>query len=339
MYRLISTVLLVACSSWLGWIFHRKSLALTNGGMLDLLSWAWHEHPQGVMLCITFALLWLCAFVFMLSIAQKVLAIALGKPATFVYAGDELLNRNRRYYREDDPARRILSLPASAGSELKFSFPTHLDAFFRREVYLVNGEDPQQFIRAEDYGLAPALAFSLFFYLSLGGCIAVLHALARDYMLIQARMVTPMDSVGEFLVVVPALLALNMVLLVVEYIACRIKLSRRNPARTPPVESLGLQAGDRVRARLVESRLLGNHARGSGVTGAQVAYYLVQFDSPAGVPLTAAFRFGYSRKQGAAVAAFVEKLAPGVELECIVSDRLTLLPAALVAAGVDWFGS
>jgi len=83
--------------------------------------------------------------------------------------------------------------------------------------------------------------------------------------------------------------------------------------------------------------MTGNSARDSGVVGSQAAYYLVKLDSPLGIPVTACFRFGFSNSQRAAVDAFEAKLLPGASLECVVTDTLSLRPAALLAAGVDWF--
>ncbi len=245
MYRALSTLLFAGSLGWLGYLFHRKALALTNGDMLALLGWAWGNHPDGQLLVGVFALLWLCAFTLLVTVPLKALALFLGQPRNYVFVGDELLNRCQRFYREGDPLRGVLRLPGSGGARLKFSWPTRVDGFFHREMFVVNGDNPDAFIRAGDYGLLPAIALSAFFYCSLGMCIATLHALARDFMAGEDRVVTPFDTFGEFIVVIPVLLALNGALLVAEYVACRQKLRRRDDTQ-PDTAPLPLAAGDRV---------------------------------------------------------------------------------------------
>ncbi|TXS95975.1 hypothetical protein FV139_00225 [Parahaliea maris] len=337
MYKALSSLLAFTCLSWLGYVFFKKSLALTNITIFQLLGWAWGHHPSGKLLCFVFALMFLTTFTMMVSTTQKCLDTLLGTPKTFVYVGDELMNRYQRYFAVDDPEREIKSLPPADGHTLRFSYPTALDTLFTRRVFLVNGEDSRLYTAADSAGVVTGVFYSLFFYFAGAMCVVILHTVARDYMAGQERTVTPFDSFVEFIVVLAFLLVMNAVLLVTQGTAYKLKLSKPVEQSSTPELRLAYQPGDRVQVRLLEEVKQPNTGSDSGLVGNRAAYYLVQLDTPQGIPVTAAFQFGYWRKQQDAVEDFSRALALNPELECEVMDDLTLRPTRLKRGAVNWF--
>ena len=75
MFKTLSTLLLVFCLVWLGYVFFKKSLALTNIHVFELFGWAWSGHPKGKMLVSMFALMFLTAAVLLLTTTQKTLTL------------------------------------------------------------------------------------------------------------------------------------------------------------------------------------------------------------------------------------------------------------------------
>ena len=337
MFKTLSTFLVIFCLVWLGYVFFKKSLALTNTNIFELMSWAWSNHPKGKMLNFFFVLMFFTSFVLMISTLQKGLNLAAGQPQIYVYAGDELLNRYQRYYRADDAQRTIVQLPKEAGSRLRFSYPTHLDTLFTRQIFLSNGDDPKLYSHITDSGLAASIATSLFFYFSFAMCIVILHTWARDLMVEEARTVTPMDSVGEFIVVLSVLLILNAVLLTAQHTLYKVKMKTVDTTALQQKERLAYQTGDQVQARLLDSSTLANVGKDSGLVGDQAAYYLVELQTPQGIAITASFQFGFSNKHRADVERFVQQLAKDKILTCEVTEHMTLRPVALRSSGVNWF--
>lgn len=337
MFKTLSTILVIVCLAWLGYLFFKKSLALTNSNIFELMGWAWSHHPKGKMLSFVFGLMLFATFVLMISTLQKGLNIAAGQPQVFVFAGDELLNRYQRFYRADDAAHTIVQLPKSAGSRLRFSYPTSLDTIFSRQIYLANGDDPKLFNHIADAGVVSAVVTSFFFYCSLALCIIILHTWARDFMVGEARTVTPMDSAGEFIVVLSVLLILNAALLATQYTLYKIKMKTLDETTLVQTDHLHYQPGDRVQVRLLDSTTIANTGSNSGLVGDQAAYYVVELQSPQGIAVTATFQFGFSQRQQTAVDHFTQQLAQQPSLECEVTERMALRPVALLSSGVNWF--
>lgn len=337
MFKTLSTLLLVFCVVWLGYVFFKKSLALTNIHVFELFGWAWSGHPKGKMLVSVFALMFLTAVVLLLTTTQKALTLLSGKPTVLVYAGDELLNRHQRFYRADDSERRIVRVAGSAGSRLRFSTPTTLDTLLSRQLFLAHGGTPPQFSHLSDVGVGAMVVSSVFFYFSFALCIVILHTVARDYMQLEPRTVTPMDTVGEFIVVLSVLLVCNGLLLAVQYSGSKLKLGQFAPEELHAAESLPYQPGDRIQARVLEHSVLGNTDKGSGLVGDRAAYFLVEWRSPQGVMMTATFQFGYGSRQQPIVEAFINTVANNPTLDCEVTQRMTLRPVALLSSPLNWF--
>lgn len=339
MFKALSTLGFIACASWWAYVFSAKSVALTNSCLLDLAGWAWHHQPQGKFILVVFALTWFSALVLLITLMQKGLALFLGQPRVFVCVGDELLNRYQRYYLDGDPQRQVLRLPKAAGNPLKYSYPSALGSFFNRQVFLVNGDDPNLWGHASDYRVVPSIALSLMFYASFGMSVAALHALARDYMVNFERTVTPFDSVGEFIVIVAVLLGANLFWLVAQAVVYKIKLAVLDAGDLRPCYRLPFEPGDSLPVRITEEIITGNTGEGRRMLGSKAAYYAGDLETALGVTVSLVFQFGYSCKQAAAVEAFSQEVAKGGPVDCVVMDDMSVRPRALLHSGVDWFQS
>lgn len=327
------------CVVWLGYVFFKKALALTNTNIFSLLGWAWSEHPKGVVYSLLFYFLFFIAAVFLLVTVQTFGHVLAGQPVVMVYVGDELMNREQRFYAADDAQKRVVKVSTMTGNRLKFSYPTALNNIYTRQLFWVSGAGEEQAHYLANAGPTSSWVTSFFFYVFFGLCMVILHAVARDYMVLEARAVTPMDTVGEFLIVVPVIILVNAALLLTHHWVYHVKAKRVDVAQLQQLEHLSVSPGDVINCRLLDHARVANMGKESGLVGDQAAYYLFELQGAQGVPVTAAIQFGFSSKLQPDIEKFTASMEAVPEVACEVTEHYTLRPVSLQGMKLNWFPS
>lgn len=338
MYKILSTVLLIASIVWIYYFLNKSFIAVTDNSMWRTISWAWTNQYGGKATIIFFSISVFIFWTMFISWTINPISNFFSTPKTYVEVGEESLNNYNKYYAEDDVTHKIVRLqsPDNFLGKVHLRYSSNIDLFFKKHVFLTSDMDESTFSAARNHNLAPYIFMSILTYVMLTFIIATMKDITNAYMLQHQQIaVTWVAALEEYLIVFISLFSLNMVALVASFFLFTFNIKPHLVEDFKSVYEVTLKPGDRVKVEVLDNGIRRTERDG----GMNMYGYIETVLNMEGAPsaIYPVITFSFKRTKMKELEAFMRRTKRSRHLEVEVSEVMTLMPVELLGNNaIDW---